>query len=332
MLASRGFTALAGVTALTLAGLLTASPASAATLPDGQRITVIANEFTGDNEADNTYLHVNPADASGTQVGAVSSTLVTSFDVDDDGLGYGTGVVSDGQIGGDVPMLYPVDAASGVTGPGVPIVPVDPAVTITNCQGIDYSDGVITLACVNQPDAIAFAYLGTVTPDGDFTVFYNSVEQDETTYDFSAIAVDPVSGTLWAFGRNSDFLIGAWPVDRSSDPWTIGDMVIADEVPWGIWGADFDRDGQLFITISTDAPDQLATFALDTGVTSVVGFFTVDGIEPGNVAAITVWGKKALPATGPAELLPIGLGMALLLLAGTAFVATARIQRRTERA
>ncbi len=62
---------------------------------------------------------------------------------------------------------------------------------------------------------------------------------------------------------------------------------------------------------------------------SVYSFIT--GPEGPQVRALSVWGKEALPATGPVEIVPIGLGTALLLLAGAAFVATSRIQRDARR-
>ncbi len=94
--------------------------------------------------------------------------------------------------------------------------------------------------------------------------------------------------------------------------------------------ADYDRDGQLFVLIAQEGPQVLATFDPSTpGIVEEVGEVMWED-EPQLTQALTVWGKEALPATGPAEIVPIGLGTALLMLAGAAFVATGRIQRRAE--
>jgi hypothetical protein len=314
---------IAGATAIALAGLLVASPAAAATLPDGQRITVIENFFPEVGPIANTYYDVSPADALSTQVGSPGGAVVTSFDVNDAGVGYGTGTVppGDNQVG-SVPILYPTNAATGVTGAGVTIDPVDADILITECPGIDVQpDGTIFLACLYAPDNVVNSYLGTVTPGGAFTVFFNSQVEEDVSIDFTALAVDPTTGVLWAFAFD-DF----WAVDRSGDPWSLGNINGTDFMP--ILGADFASDGQLFITTFAESPDLLATLNLTTAVVLVVEAFN-DGVDTlGNVEAITVWGKKALPATGPADVLPLGLGTALLFLAGAAFIATSRVNRR----
>jgi hypothetical protein len=313
----------AGATAIALASLLIASPAAAATLPGGQRITVIENFFVQVGPPANTYYDVSPADALSTQVGSPSGAIVTSFDVNDDGVGYGTGLVTiNSQVGG-IPTLYPTNAATGVTGAGVTIVPVDPEVFITGCPGIDVQpDGTIYLACIDAPDNMVNSYLGTVTPAGAFTVLFDSQQEEDTAINFSAIAIDPTNGQLWAFAFSS-----FWAVDRSAATWTLGDFNSTEGQQ--MFGADFASDGQLFVTTGTgEAPYRLGilNFGLDT-VDPVGAFHDGDG-DLAQVEAITVWGKKALPATGPAVVVPLGLGTALLFLAGAAFIATGRIRRR----
>lgn len=307
----------AGTAAIALASLVVASPAAGATLPDGQKITIIAQDFPIEGPIANTYYDVSPADATGTQVGSPSGALVTALDVNDDGVGYGVGTVPPGnnQIG-SIPMLYPTNAATGVTGSGVVIDPVDPDVTITQCDEIDVQpDGTISVACINQPDNLVATYLGTVTPDGAFTVHWN----DNNNLRFTGLAVDP-SGQMWAFSFDE-----FWPVDRSASTWTLGSVDFTDGQ--SVTGADFASDGQLFITSPNLGPSLLSTLDLATGDVTLVNAMTAGG-DPLFASAITVWGKKALPATGPAELFPVGLGTALLLLAGAALIATSRIQRR----
>lgn len=75
----------------------------------------------------------------------------------------------------------------------------------------------------------------------------------------------------------------------------------------------------------------MATLDPLTGTSSFVGYYTPATAEGEPVEDLTVWGKAALPATGPAELLPAGLGAAGLLLAGAALVAMALLPRRLTR-
>jgi hypothetical protein len=314
---------IAGATAIALASLLVASPAAAATLPDGQRITVIENDFVPVGPPANTYFDVNPADAAVTQVGSPGGAIVTSMDVNDDGVGYGTGATFIQNQVGSIPTLYPTNAATGVTGPGVTIDPVDPDVTITECRGIDVQpDGTIFVACINAPDSLVNSYLGTVTPGGAFTVFFDSQEEEDTALFFTAIAIDPTTGQLWVFEFDS-----FWSVDRSASPWTLGNINSTEGNP--VYGADFASNGQLFVTTTSGESNYLlGTLAFETDFVTIVHEFTEGGDVLDQVQAITVWGKKALPATGPADVLPIGLASALLLLAGAAFIATGRIRRR----
>ncbi len=60
--------------------------AAPATLPAGQKITVIEQDFVAVGPPANTYFDVSPADASSTQVGTAGARIVTSIDVNDDGV------------------------------------------------------------------------------------------------------------------------------------------------------------------------------------------------------------------------------------------------------
>jgi hypothetical protein len=325
MRAHRLFSVVAGTAAIALATLLVASPAAAlpATLPSGQRITTTNNIDSNEGIFTQSY-EASPADASTTLVGPLQDLhIVEGIDVNDDGIGWAVQTANvDGVF---IPVLRPYNANTGLLGPGVPIEP-DDDFNINDCRGIDLmTDGTIVLACNNfTGDAVTSSHLGTVTPDGTFTSLATTSGED--VIDFRAVAFDPKNSALWAFGR--DF--GGTPVEvlvdiSSPTNWVLDDPLDMDNI---VESADYDRDGQLFVVflVTLDFPHLGTHIAGDPEINDI-GNFTQGDTEIG-MRSITVWGKPALPATGPAEILPIGLGTALLMLAGAAFIATGRIQRR----
>jgi hypothetical protein len=149
---------------------------------------------------------------------------------------------------------------------------------------------------------------------------------------FQALANSEKTATLWGFA-----LVGgvstAYVLDLENDTAT----------PYGkfvepVFGADFDRDGKLFVSTLTQLVDpeiDIPAIALadpiagtQTDVHPYVDTATNTALV--EVPNLTIWGAPGLAATGSAgsDMLPVALGSALLLLAGAAFVATARIGRR----
>jgi hypothetical protein len=326
MRASKIMTATAGIAAIALATLLVASPASAAILPDGQKLTTVV-QFLDDPDVTQMF-NTSPADAASDAIGAADGPFILEgIDVNDDGHGYA--VQTELGIVTNEPILWVADANTGVFSDPVPILPtVD--ITITSCAGIDLQpNGEILIACFNyqNTDFVQNSYIGVVTPAGDFTPFVTDGVNSAPLVAFDALAYDAVNGELWAFGSVFDvedgFTPNSYVVDRAAG--TLSAPIPMDEP---MLSADFDRGGQLFVMYSPgESLPVLGTAIASDGSIVEIGVPTTGGDEI-TARALTVWGKPGLPATGPAEILPIGLGTALLFLAGAAFVATSRIQRR----
>ena len=148
---------------------------------------------------------------------------------------------------------------------------------------------------------------------------------------FTALATNPLDGVLYGFvltAANND--VG--PVDLD------GANILDPAVPLpGLnptWGADFDRDGQLFVSawefqgMGGNVPS-LSVVDPAAGTYAPFLNFTIGGVELESSTSppLTVWGP-VLPATGPVDVVPLGLAGALLLLAGGAFVVMRRRPRR----
>lgn len=311
---------LAGASAIALASLLVASPASAATLPSGQKITIVEQLRADVGPQASRVYNVDPGTALSTAIGAVQAqSNVLGIDVNDSGHGYATAYFFDGEDEFPSPLLVVADANTGALSAAVPIVATDD--TLLNlCPAIDLQpNGEIIIACIDTRDGVLGGYIGTVTPEGAFTPFLRNGE-NVPVWDFEALATNPLTGELFAFtvaGGNG------WVIPVNREAGTLGTAV---PLTSQVFGADFDREGQLFVSSEEET---LATVNTTTGAVSDVDTFhdEVNDIAP--VDALTVWGTPALAATGAAvDVLPIGLGSALLLLAGAAFIATARLNRR----
>ena len=329
MRAHRILSAIAGLAAIGFASVLVVSPAAAspATLPVGQQITVV-EQIPGDGPEGSRMWTASPVDAVLTDNKPVQAAVfVQAIDVNDDGIGYATEDRFNSDTLERTTYLWKANANTGELTDPVQIVAaalID--LVFSECNGLDLQpDGTIVLACTSN--AIngnpLNGFLGVVTPGGVFTVHFNSQVQEDVPFDFTAVAYNAVTGELWAFVDDS----AAFLVNRSAEPWVLGNVI-----PLGqdVDGADFDSSGQLFVTDASDGTElQTLDLTVVPGTFNLIGLMR-DGI--GNVVspvlAITIWGE-ALPATGPAEIVPIGLGTALLFLAGAAFIATGRIGRRS---
>jgi hypothetical protein len=325
MRARRSLSFVAGVSALVLASLAVASPASAAVLPDGQRISVIDLIFDFEEPGINGHqmYEVSPADGAATAVGPVEAPFsVTAVDVNDDGLGFATANVASDES--REPYLYKANAVTGVLSD--PVLITNPGFDLSTCDGLDLQpNGEIIVACNAFEEEADVSYIGTVSPAGEFVPFITSGVNDVPLVDFAALAYDAVTGELWAFADNDG--TARYLVDREAH--TFGPVLF---MPFRVYGADFDRSGQLFITTYDSAIEDfaIATLVPSTGVRTLIGPYTVGAETLSPVWAITVWGKPALAATGSSDVdaTPVALGSALLLLAGAAFIATARMNRR----
>lgn len=321
MRASRGLGFLAGTTALALATLVVASPASAATLPDGQKITIV--EFLDTNSpAEGQFYNVNPADAASTPVGTGTGETISGLEVNDEGIGAAIGQLD------SVSTVWTADANTGtISNPQT--ITVDGQIQPDSCDGIDLVNGTFIVACDEGGDADT-SYVGALDPATGALISFITVDGDDYVA-FDAIANSTVTAQLWGFAH-----IGAvshsFTIDLENN-----DVDEVAPMENDVWAADFDRNGQLFVSSEELFGNEIEIPAL--AVTDpAVGTFSF--IEPYVstttdtalifVAALSIWGVPALAATGAASVdaFPIGLGSALLLLAGAAFVATARIGRR----
>jgi hypothetical protein len=344
------------VGSLAVASLFASAPASAATLPAGAKITVI-------DQADDQYYNVNPADAVATAVGTPTGIdqWVSGVDVDDAGLGYATATeyYYDGEIEIDavedqaaalVPFgflpdggwIYRADANTGMLTDGKPVIidllgPED--VQALECSAIDYSKGVILAVCYTggsyEYDAM---WIGTVDfssdPEAAILTPLTSVPAGEGFIHISAIALDPVTGVLHGF----------------SDGWNAASYTITldDSYPefieyledYEVWGADFDRDGQLWLSV-TDMPEpagraanpsfmSLATFDFEAEQPVVVDVFSSDDpyfIE--QPEALTVWGVLAATGSAASPIAPAIAAAGVLLLGAILAAGTMVLRRRS---
>ena len=325
-----------GIVAITLgvASLFAATPANAATLPDGQKITVIDTPFA------NSYL-ASPVDASLTAVGAPSPLVedLQGVDVDDDGLGYAVGTFDfeDEPAGG---FLYPYDANTAVFGLGLEVTIDfgDVSPTVDGCNAIDYSAGIPVVSCFilfedgDSGNFYANNYIGAIDPatgeiQSGFIEFPGDTEQFDDNVTVNAIALDPTSGLLYVFTTEfpDDVLYGVYTTDGD----TFNDLdATADEVH----GADFDRGGQLWLSVqrfigATEFPPFYPVFATfsfaDSALLDPDSVMNIGGVDlPGQseLHPLTVWGKPTLAATGAGDLSVPVVGAMLLLLAGTILV------------
>lgn len=317
---SRAAVAISAGSIFVLASVFAAAPANAAILPSGQQINIVDYE-------DGQFYNASPVNADVTPYGANAVELVAGIDVNELGQGY---AVSNIEIEDDWAgsTVHKADAKAGTLLDGNSILMGD--VLVQQCSAIDLSAaGAVTAICATGDGEDGFIqYVGLLDPATG--VFTAKVELSDDHY-FTALASNPVTGSLYAFsvGQAPGH---AWVIDFTAN--TATDL--GYEMTNFAFGADFDRDGQLWITTvvqvtegeSTVAYSALATLDLATGVASVVGLYTTPDEEVVNFSqALTVWGP-ALAATGSAtDTAPIAIGAVLLLLAGAAFAATSRVTR-----
>ena len=325
MRASKLLPLIAGSAAIALASLVVASPAVGATLPTGQQITMI-DQFQDPGDGQGQFYTVNPADAKAAPYGAVTNQLTNGVDVNDEGQGWAIGQVGDGLVA----TLWKANAVTATLTDPKPIAFASGA-PLEKCDGIDLlPDGRLLISCIEDAggEVPLVSHVGFIDGTGVFTPVASWSGQEFQI--FFALALNPVTGVLWGFGPFD----GPYSFTIDLDAGTY--ERIAPTI-WYAYGADFDSSGQLFVTTDVQVGEN---FHPALGVLNpVTGVYverqayvnTVTGNYPIWSNSITVWGKPALAATGStgSELvLPIGIGSALLLLAGAALIATARMNRK----
>ena len=340
MLKSRALTSVLVVGSVAVASVFAAAPASAATLPSGQQITVI-------NNVDWSFFEASPADASLTAVGTgtpADDTTLTGVDVDDDGHGYAVAnKEGPGSIDG---YVYTADANTGVLSGGVPITlnfgdvfpPAD------ECTAIDYTGGIVYAACILYVDETDVTYVGPLDPVTGVlepVMEFNGSSMEFPILYIPAIATDPLTGILYGFSWNIDDSpeTTAWILSEDAGAEFVTEVDNPLMVANALYGADFDRGGQLWITVKTPVVDgdfvysrpALATLDLSDGSSPFLAPFTVGGELLDQTAdPITVWGKEALAATGAVQNPAVALGAIALLLFGAILAAgTVAMRRRS---
>lgn len=326
MSASRALTSAIAAGAVAALTVFIAAPASAAILPEGQVITVIDGVSW-------QFYDASPADAALTAVGnqtTLDSNYITGVDVDDDGIGYAIAEDS---------YLYEADANTGTLSNGVEIeFDLGDVIEETDgCSAIDYTDGVIYAACYLDAENYEATYVGPVDPiSGLLTPVVELSGEDYLN--LLAIAVDPISGVLYGFEYNFDVVLTTAVYALSEDEGAT--FVTLTENP--VFGADFDRDGQLWVTSwvfegdseSPEVHSALATLDLTTGDNPFIEKLNLDGADyDGTAEPITVWGTAeeappALAATGSTVAPAIAVIAAGVLLFGAVLAAGTMSARR----
>lgn len=326
-----------------VASMFAAAPAAAATLPSGQKITII-------DQAEDQFYDASPVNGDVTPVGAFGVQIdeyITGVDVNDDGVGYAIATAYSQEVPdedefpvvfADGAWLYEANANTGELTGGVEIFLDfgDVLEEADYCGAIDYTNGVVTAACVEEIDEEVFAtYVGVVDPATGFMDIFLELNGGSFLF-FASIAVDPISGQLYGFTieEGDGTFYGVYTLSEDEG----ADWVIDTEYPG--FGADFDRDGQLWFTTVEELQQgefpfpypALATVDLATGGSPFVALYTTPDAEVVDWSeAITVWGKPALAATG-ATVAPVTVAAAAVVLLLGAILAAGTAARRRKAA
>lgn len=332
MLTTRVLSGVLVAGAVAVASVFAAAPASAATLPSGQRITVLHYPDAAQ------FYDANPVDATLTAVGSpnlVPQSNFTALDVDDDGLGYAIGNYS---VDFEIATLYDADANTGVLSNPRQLFfdfPLDVKIPVSLCGGIDYTAGIIMAICYEDFEGTLNPYWGIIDPDAApgeawLTPLTEMLDPD---YAFGALAVDPVSGIVYAVGYNPQ--VGNELFRLSQDE---GATLVTPMAQFA-FELDFDRGGQAWVTsLVTVTIDEepynaaaLATLSLTDGSNPFIEIMDIAGdvLAAPDVQPITVWGHEALPATGASNAPALGAVAAAVLLLGALLAAGTMRRGRT---
>ncbi len=342
---SRALTSATVMSALVLASMFGAAPANAATLPAGQRITIVTD--------DQHFWYADPQTAALTPAGDALwfGYEISGIDVNDEGAGFAVYTTTDDSGPNGAVLLLANAKAATLSFYTYVVFDIEGSFVYPDeCTGIDYTPRVLTLACMVYADEDGetdAAYIGVwdfdhlyaetiVAFDGDPAIPYDpggaNPDEPPDGFDFlpiSAIALDPVGGEMLAFTQEPS-TSGIYTLSQDT-----GATQLSDTGDYRVYGADFDRGGQLWVTVAREG---IVDRAIEPGES---GLATVDpstGALPFNAAwadqseaspPITVWGA-GLPATGPADAAGTVMAAALALLAGTILVAATVIGRRRQ--
>ncbi len=334
------------VGSVAIASMFAAAPASAATLPPGQKITVI-------DQSDDQFYTVNPADALLSPVGTpitVIDEFESGVDVDDTGLGYAitygydvpslasakTQADAEFAASPNISVIYKADANTGLLSDGKQVV-IDAGGEVPppadECTSIDYTKGVILAVCNIYYDGSATAYIGTVDVSGEDALLtpLTTLDGEDFLY-FMAIAINPLNGTVWGFEYTfSSPRVFTINLDDSYPSF----VDYLDD--YYVEAADFDRSGQLWlsvgpyteITLTADSISvlELATFDFATSQpVAIAPFGSNDPYEISYPSSLTVWG--ALAATGSSMSIAPAIAASGILLLGALLAAGTMVLRR----
>lgn len=306
-------TVLATVSATALAVILPISAASAAPIPgDGF--------FTTDDYG--AVLALDPVTGIWQYVGVGNgTTYFGGMDVDPL-TGNGYAVLNTAETPS---QLFTVDVATGtLTSVGEVVYPAGET-ALSDCRGIDFTAGLLSLACTVEAGSEFETLIGTVDfdgPDPAFTLVGILPAQADALAVAQGVyyAIDAVTATVWTL-----------PVGGGIRQ-DIGTVTREGEFSPAIAAADFDSAGQLWaIDMSRDAGD-LLQIDLTTFAAAVTPFAGPDG-ENVNTQSLTITGAPAAPA--PAPVLPgtgadtaaaplLGAVAVLVLALGVAAIAAGR--------
>jgi hypothetical protein len=337
MLKSRAVTGALIVGAVAVASMFAAAPAAGASLPAGQKITVLDNN-------DNQYFLANPATAALTEVGTGGVNddfaYVEGVDVDDAGLGYAVGTYyNPGPIGG---FVQTADANTGTLGAEVAVYFPDGGggeIYPDACFGVDYTAGVVLIACeIDGEGDDDTTYVGEVDPaTGELSSTYvlGNVNDEYSAYlPVLSLALNPLTGDVY-FGSSYEF--GDDQTGYTLYRFTADGVYYINDTDGPLVGLDFDRGGQLWATTylrfgeTLEAGPALATVDLATAAFPFAEYYTWadDEVIYQDFTSITVWG--ALANTG-ASITPAASALAAagILLLGAMLAAGSLMLRRRD--
>ena len=306
-----------GAAALTALALLVTAPSSAmaATLPIGQRITVVGSSTDGDSGVVQ-FFDVGSATAIGTPVGSpIERPPIVAIDVDATGHGYAIGRGSSTEL--QLQLLFRADATTGTVSDPLPIrFPLD----IGECYDIDLLfDGRLVATCEGlDAENVATAWFAFIDTDSGIITPIHAVPLGPDGPHYRGVASDTATGATWVYWQQGDDAFGAiFGLDGS-----VGPSVQVDVLPLA---ADFATvgpyQGPVLIAILAFVRREFGYGDPATGTFIRVGAFDFDVDEDDDVTALTVWGTAPeLAATGSneAQLLLTGVVSAILLVAAGA--------------
>jgi hypothetical protein len=312
-----------------VAAMFAAAPAAAATLPLGQQISVITPQsqfnFADSNSAALTAVGTGVTDAP-------EDEQFNGVDVDDNGIGYA--VSTSYPEGPDGAALYAADAKTGTTTyiADVSFFFGDYSLYPDECNGIDWTDGVLTLACEYDGQFLA-TFIGVWDFAAGWAVPVVELEGEAEGelpegFEFnniSALATDPTTGELYAFSYG--FTNAVYTVSEDD-----GLTYVSSTGAFGVYSADFDRGGQLWVTTFRFDPADRAIEPGESGLatldpaTGAFPFTAAWASQEVFVSPITVWG--VLAATGSTMSIAPAIAASGVLLLGAILAAGTMVLRR----